>query len=152
MKKLLLILIGLMLFIFVGCSNEKDINPYIPDLKVTYKEEDIFVTKGGYQWTTSVNLFKKQTTIADTASPDQIANSISSSKVLSEAELNLKFTYNPDKVEVISWGELKDKKYTFDNNIITAPKEEGTYIFEIVGTWKENKASYIIKIIVDDKA
>lgn len=156
MRKLLSILIVLMLFNFVGCNNRlnetlelngKEINIYekmnLPTLKVIFDTENILVKKGGYNWDTG-----KESIIADSESPDQIADKMEGTEVKPESELMLDFSKKPNKVNVIDWSKLKNNSYTFDNDKIIVPKEEGTYIYEIIAEWEQGQVSFTIKVIV----
>ena len=152
MRKLLFTLIGLLLLTFAGCSNGalKTLDSNIPDLKIISDNKYISVKKGGYEWTIQIGLFKKQSVIADSASPEQIAENMIGDKILSQSQLNLEFSEKPNKVTVIPWGEFKDAQYTSTENIITVPEKEGVYIFEVIGEWTEGKVSYTTKVIIDD--
>lgn len=145
MRKLMFILIGVILLTFVGCSNgeNKTIEPNTPNLTISYDNKNIPVKKGGYEWTIA-----NKSIIADTSSPQEIGESMKGHHVLPEATLNLEFIEKPNKVSVIYWGESKNRPYTSIENTITVPKEEGTYIFEIIGEWEQGKVSYITKTIV----
>ncbi|WP_426351186.1 hypothetical protein ACPWSR_08150 [Alloiococcus sp. CFN-8] len=152
MRKVIIILLALFSFILTGCSNtaeesSEEIN--IPTLKVTYNEENISVEKGGYQWTVKLGPFILKQVIADSASPDQIAEKMKGNEVPSHGELKLSFSRKPNKVTVVDWSTVKDNSYTFDDNTIIVPKEKGTYIYEIIGYWDEGQVSYTIKVIVN---
>lgn len=156
MRKLLSILIVLMLFNFVGCNNRlndtleligEETNIYekmnLPTLKVAFDTKDILVEKGGYNWDTG-----KESIIADSASPNQIADKMEGTEVKPESGLMLDFSEKPNKVSVIDWSKVKNNSYTFDNDKIVVPKEEGTYTYEIVAEWEQGQVSFAIKVIV----
>lgn len=154
MRKFLSILLGLILFSFTGCSNRinetSELNNYenmnIPILKVTFNAENISVEKGSYSWDIG-----GESVAVDAASPDQIADKMNGNKIRPKSELALNFSEKPDKINVIDWSELKNNSFIFDKDKIIVPKEEGTYIYEIVGEWKEGQVSFTIKVIISNE-
>lgn len=149
MKKILYALISLNILLFVGCNRTTKIS--IPDLKISTNGFEILVSKGGYEWTNNVGLSSKETIIADTASPDQIAKTMNGNKVKPQSELILDFSEKPNNVKVIPWGELKDTPYTFTDEKIIVPKEKGIYIYEVLGEWIQGYVSYTVKVIVTNE-
>lgn len=149
MKKSFYILISLTLLLFVGCNSNRKTN--IPDLKVSVDGAEILVFRGGYEWTNNVGFSKKETVTADSASPEQIADTMSGNKVKPKSELLLSFSEKPKNVEIIAWGESKENKYTYDNDKLIVPQEKGTYIYEVFGEWTQGHVSYTIKVIVTNE-
>lgn len=149
MKKSFYILISLTLLLFVGCNSNRKTN--IPDLKVYVDGAEILVFRGGYEWTNNVGFSKKETVTADSASPEQIADTMSGNKVKPKSELLLSFSEKPKNVEIIAWGESKENKYTYDNDKLIVPQEKGTYIYEVFGEWTQGHVSYTIKVIVTNE-
>ena len=149
MKRIFCVLISLTIVLFVGCNKNKDIP--VPDLKVSADSSEIFVERGSYQWTNNVGFYNKETVNADSASPEQIADTMEGNKVKSQSELILNFSEKPSNVKVVAWGEFKDNKYTSTNEKIIVPKEKGTYIYEVLGEWTQGYVSYTIKVLVTDK-
>ncbi len=152
MRKLIYILSGLFLFTLTGCGYIMKGSPgeiEVPSLKVVHDNESISVEKGGYQWTKNLGLFQKQSVIADSASPDQISETMEGDEVPPQSELKLNFSEKPNKVTVADWSISKDSAHTFKDNTLILPKENGTYIYEIIGYWDEGQVSYTIKIIVN---
>lgn len=157
MRKLLCILLVGLVFSFGGCNNRinktpngAEINVYekmnIPTLKVTFNSEDISVEKGGYSWEKD-----GESVTVDAESPEQIANKMEGNKIEPESELVLNFSEEPISVNIIDWSELKGNSYSFNNDKIIAPKEEGTYVYEIVSKWSEGQVSFTIKVIVSNE-
>lgn len=149
MRKIFYVLISLTTLLFVGCKRNTEVS--IPDLKVFANNFEILVSKGGYEWTNNVGLFSKEIVNADSASPDQIADTMDGNKVKPKSELILDFSEKPKNVKVIAWGELKDNPYTFTNEKIIVPKEKGIYIYEVFGEWTQGHVSYTIKVRVTDE-
>lgn len=157
MRKLLCMLLVVIVFSFGGCSNRinktsngDEVNVYekmnIPTLKVTFNSKDISVEKGGYSWDKG-----GESIIVDAATPEQIADKMEGNKIVPESELILSFSEEPINVNIIDWSELKGNSYTFNNDKFIAPKEEGTYIYEIVSEWREGQVSFTIKVIVSNE-
>lgn len=158
MRKLLSILIGLSMLSFVGCDNipsksteliNGESNIYekmnIPILNITCDTENIVVEKGGYTWNTG-----NEAVAVDAISPDQIADKMEGNKVLPESQLTLSFSTPPNEVSVIDWSETKNNSFTFDNHKIITPKEEGTYVYEIIGEWEQGQVSFTIKLVISN--
>ena len=121
MRKVLVLLLSMMLLGIVGCNVESGMD--IPDLEVMYKGEVIEVMKGGYNWTTKSGLWGEESVIVDEASPEE-----------------------PISFKVVNWGEPGECELTAAPNTLTIPEEEGTYIIEVIGEWKEGQVSCTFKI------
>ena len=158
MRKLLFILIELSMFLFVGCNNvsnkateliNEESNIYekmnIPTLNVTCGSENILVEKGGYTWSTG-----NESITVDAASPEQIADKMEGNKVLPESQLTLSFSETPNKVNVVDWSKTQNNTFTFENNKMIVPKEEGTYVYEVIGEWEQGQISFTIKLVVSN--
>ena len=149
MRKILFI-IGVILFAFIGCAENKEIK--VPNLNVTCNEKEIEVQKGGYSWTRKVGLFDSESIIADAASPEQIASEIDGDNITGVSELKLEFDREPEDFEVNYidiYGDTKEVKYRVEDDSIVLLNDVGTYIFEIIGKWEEGQSSYIIKIVTE---
>lgn len=145
MKKAFYILISLTLLLFVSCNSNRRTN--LPDLKVSVDDAEILVSRGRYKWTFS----NKESVIADSDSPEQIAENMNGNKVKPQSELILSFSEKPKNVEIIAWGESKENKYTYDNDKLIVPQEKGTYIYEVSGEWTQGQVSYTIKVVVTNE-
>lgn len=149
MRNFFSILLSLCLISFVGCTTTENKTTSekcnIPSLEVAYEGENLSVEKGGYSWDTG-----KVSINADSASPDQIADKMAGDRIKPQGHLILNFSENPNKVSVVDWSESKNGSFNFDNAKIVVPKEEGTYIYEIIGHWKQGQVSFTIKVIVSN--
>ncbi len=151
MKKLLFVLLLIMLLSFTGCNNghyndEKD----VPELKISSDNGEITVEKSTYKWTVKEGYFSNKTTIKDTDSPEKTAEKMEGNRVLPKTKLNLLFSEEPNNAKVILLGGLKSEDYELTDKEMIVPDKEGIYVFEVLGEWSQGKASYIIKIIVED--
>ena len=149
MRKIFYVLLSLITLLFVGCNRNAEIP--VPELNVSANNSEISVSRGGYEWTNNVGFSNKETVTADSASPEQIADTMSGNKVKTQSEIILSFSEKPKNVKIIAWGESKDNKYTYDNDKLIVPQEKGTYIYEVFGEWTQGHVSYTIKIIVTDE-
>lgn len=145
MKKAFYILISLTLLLFVSCNSNRRTN--LPDLKVSLDGAEISVSRGGYKWTFS----NKEAVIADSDSPEQIAENMNGNKVKPQSELILSFSEKPKNVEIIAWGESKENNYTYNTDKLIVPQEKGTYIYEVSGEWTQGQVSYTIKVVVTNE-
>lgn len=137
------IVLIIMFFTLVGCSNS--IGGKIPELEITTNHEDVLVTRGGYNWTTKLNVSE----VADTDRPLHIANDIEGTHVLPESQLKLQFSKTPNRITVLAWHEQGADEWSSSNDTFTTPAEKGTYIFEIIANWDQGTVSYITKLIVE---
>ena len=95
MRRLIYILSGLFLFTITGCGSIMEGSSgevEVPTLKIVHNDESILVEKGGYQWTVKLGPFNTKHVIADSASPDQIAENMTGDEVPPQSELKLNFS------------------------------------------------------------
>ncbi|MGL5328426.1 MAG: hypothetical protein ACRDD7_04090 [Peptostreptococcaceae bacterium] len=146
MKKISIIIISIILLGVTGCKNYKSEidEPQIPNLQIKSNDTDITVEKGSYEWNID-NVY----IIADAASPLQIGEKLEGNKISSLDKLELKFTVEPKDINIVLW-EDDDNQINLNKSNITLPKEQGTYIYEIIGYWEKGKVSYTTKIIIDN--
>ena len=143
------------IFLFVGCSQEtpkeivEDMNIYeelnIPTLEVTTDGTKISVEKGSYSWDTG-----KHSVSVDAANWEQIAEKMEGTKIVPQSELILDFSKQPNRVSIMNqnYSRTNIPSYTFADNKLVVPEEEGTYVYEIIGGWVEGEISFTIKVIV----
>lgn len=146
MKKLLLIAICIITLSLIGCS--KDTNLQLPTLQLTYNNQQIPVSQGGYHWTYQTGLFTKESVVADTSSPSQIALKMGGTMLTPLTNISLTFSTTPTNIKIYSWDVESSTLYSTSHDSFDLPSEEGTYIFEIIGTWPEGSISYTTKLIV----
>lgn len=143
MKKIVFILIGLFLivFIFYGIWRNKDNEFNLPSLKITYENDKIEFEVNGYKWNKN-----GQAVIANSQSTENIAKKINGNNVPVGGNLNLKFSKEPKSIKVLEENSLKNIEYTVTDNTIITPTELGEHILVITGEWEEGYVNYIIKI------
>lgn len=147
MKKLLLIVICIITLSLLGCS--KNTHPPLPTLQLTYNDQQIPITQGGYHWTYQTGLLTSKSVVADAASPSQIALKMGGTMITPSANISLNFSTIPTDVKIYSWVAESSTLYSTSTDSFGLPSEEGTYIFEIIGTWPEGSVSYTTKLIVN---
>lgn len=143
MKKIVFILIGLFLivFIFYGIWRNKDNEFNLPSLKITYENDEIEFEVNGYKWNK-----KGQAVISNSQSTENIAKKMKGNNVPVGGSLNLKFSKEPKSIKVVEENSLKNIEYTVTDNTIITPTELGEHILVITGEWEEGYVNYIIKI------
>lgn len=143
MKKIVFILIGLFLivFIFYGIWRNKDNEFNLPSLKITYENDEIEFEVNGYKWNKN-----GQAVIANSQSTENIAKKMKGNNVPVGGTLNLKFSKEPKSIKVVEENSLKNIEYTVTDNTIITPTELGEHILVITGEWEEGYVNYIIKI------
>ncbi|ELC8442423.1 hypothetical protein QYB59_001447 [Clostridium perfringens] len=143
MKKIVFILIGLFLivFIFYGIWRNKDNEFNLPSLKITYENDEIEFEVNGYKWNKN-----GQAVIANSQSTENIAKKMKGNNVPVGGTLNLKFSKEPKSIKVVEENSLKNIEYTVTDNTIITPTELGEHSLVITGEWEEGYVNYIIKI------
>lgn len=146
MKKLLLILTAalIMIFLFIVILN---FDSRIPDLKVTCQGTRADVLKCPFSWNT---IFHH--TMKDYPSAPDISEDIGTLAVESQSFIELSFSRKPDDIEVHVWNIRSDSedliKWECKGNRISAPKESGHYVIDVIGYWKRGQVLYVFKINV----
>jgi len=115
---------------------------------VRYHNEEVEVLQGSYQWKTI-----GKTVLADSPTPPELVKNITPTIItLSTAEpegnLKVSFSYKPKTIEVRTWQHGEPTPYNIDHGTIIVPKESGTYIFEIIGTWPQGQSRYAFIVVV----
>ena len=140
MKKRLLIGVSIIVVLFIGVSIY---NSQIPNLKITYKNSKVEVLKCPFSW--DMLLSGKRW---DYPTPPELAKRLNATTVEPQSGLDLAFSKKPDNFEVALWNE-KSERYKSDNNGIVVPSEKGTYVFAVIGYWRQGQVLYIFKINVN---
>lgn len=151
MKKTYLIFIVIWLLIVTGCTTKvSDTEP--PQAKVLVNNKKILLKRGGYHWTTEVGNFfnSNQTTIADAASPNQIAQKFIASSVKKGSEATIEFSnHSKPKLTYQFWeDDQSGKPIIVEDNKIQLPTTLGQHIIEVHATWSNGDASYTFLIEV----
>lgn len=141
----LLVLIGLAFGVYfvIGQLNSKPPTPII-----TVGEKKVEVVQGSYCWE---GLFNN--VCADTASPPEMIKHqrLKPTIISPESAIKIEFKTEPNKnsIGVNQWlqnGETEN--VPLNENIITAPKEEGVYVYDVSARWDKGDSSYAFVIEV----
>ncbi|MBC9785084.1 hypothetical protein H1S01_11250 [Heliobacterium chlorum] len=134
----------LLVILMMGCNSQDQLTqreiPKPPQPTVTYEGNVVPVAQGTFGWTNVQ---------ADYPSPTEIAKYIESVTVKPGAKLKVSFDDKPSDISVNHWNNSHESvKYNIENDTITVPKEEGSYIFEIYCWWMDGDSSYVLKVDV----
>ncbi|MEH6938057.1 hypothetical protein V7056_09375 [Bacillus sp. JJ664] len=148
MKKAYMIFLVLLLMIVSGCTKVFDAEP--PEAKAIIKNKEIALKRGGYHWTTEEGISTK-TTIADAASPNQIAQNLIASSVEKGSEATIEFSdHSKPQLTYNFWeGDESGKSISMEGNKIIVPSTSGKYIIEVNATWSNGDVSYTFVIDVN---
>lgn len=134
----------ILLLIIAGCTKVFDTEP--PQAKVVLKNNSISLKRGGYHWTTEEGNFftSTKTTIADAASPNQIAKELIASPVEKGSEATIEFSdHSKPQLTYHFWeGNRPGKPILMEGNKIQFPTNRGKYIIEVNAAWSNGDASY----------
>ncbi len=142
---LLIVLVGLVLGIYfvIGQLSSKPPSPIL-----TVGGKKVEVVQGSYCWE---GLFKN--VCADTASPPELIKhqGLKPTIVLPASEIKIEFKTEPNKnsIRVNQWlqnGETEN--VPLNENIFTAPKEEGVYVYDLFAKWDKGDSNYAFTIEV----
>lgn len=150
MKKIYIFLLLLVLFTVTGCTKIFDTEP--PEAKAQINNKNISLIRGGYHWTTEEGNFftSTKTTIADAASPVQIAKEMIASPVEKGSEATIEFSdHSKPQLTYQFWDEDQPgKSISMKGNKLTFPPKSGKYIIEVNATWSNGDASYTLFVDV----
>ncbi len=118
-----------------------------PALKLTIGEVEIKTSRGTYTW----SYLDKDTgqvvaMEAEHAPPNEMVNIEQGVSVNLKEPIKLDFEKEPTKYEVRLWDNNNVVK-TY--NSFEEVMEKGKYIFEIVGYWEDNRATYVVALDIE---
>lgn len=145
MKKLLVILISMSLFIISGCSSLSE----PPNAFVTINDKKIELSKGGYHWEKK-GIFSTTAIIADAASPYQIAKELEVIPIDQASVADVRFSdHLPPTLSAYLWEEKgREKELPVNGTQITLPTKTGKYVIEVWAEWSKGNASYTFVVEV----
>lgn len=145
MKKFMISLIVLLCSVF-GIYFVISSKP--PSPIITVEGKKVGVVQGTYCWE---GLFNNE--CADTTSPPELIKhkGLKATIVSPESDIKIEFKTKPNKnsMGVNQWlqnGEPTNA--TLNGNVITAPKEEGVYVYDVFARWDKGSSSYAFIIQV----
>ena len=148
MKKVLItlsviIVLAIGIYLVVGLFNTKPPSPII-----TIGEKRIELAQGSYCWDGLINAV-----CADTSLPPEVIKhrELKPMVVSSESKIKIEFNIEPNKdsIGVHQWlNDERTKSVPLNENILTAPKEEGIYVYDVFARWERGDSSYAFVIEV----
>jgi len=140
MKKGLFIRIVIIIALFIVYYEQ------IPSLNITYKNSKIEVLQCPFHW----DSISRGSAYYDYAPAIMLATRINATTVEPQASLNFNFSKKTDDFYFdISVDKERSEGYKSMNNEIVVPTEKGTYVFDVIGKWRQGEVLYIFKIIVE---
>ena len=115
----------------------------IPNLDLSYKNTKIEALKCPFSWDTILR-HKRW----DYPPPEELAEKLNETVVNPEAKIDFNFSRKPESFQVSLWDE-KTESYISDSKDIKAPKENGIYVFSVIGKWGTSQVLYVFKVRVE---
>ena len=158
-----LLLCMLVIFVIVGCSqekkvinhekdinasaeNRKDLSQKPPNLKVSVNGEEFFAATNGYSWSYYDEEEKSMAGIEAEVVPvpDLIGNR-KGAAVNSDTSIELKFVEEPISYEVYVLGSFPHNKGTD----VVLDKQSGRTIYEVKATWEQGTGYYVFPLTIE---
>lgn len=114
----------------------------IPDIRLTCNGSEINSIKCTFSWST---LFSSKK--ADFPTPPELAKTINGADLKTNSLIQINFNKKPESMEITQWSE-NSAKYLPAGQAIGTPNEKGTYVYCIIGHWKQGQVAYIFKVNV----
>ena len=150
-KKALFIILAAALFIISGCSGAGvplgSTEP--PNATGSIDGQKIKLSRGSYHWEHK-GLFSTTATVADAASPFQIAEELKPISVIQGAPAEIQFSDKSEpQLTAYLWKEdARGKELAIDEKQLTLPSEAGEYVVEVWAEWPNGNASYTFVVEV----
>lgn len=139
MKKIKMVLIFSALFFCIYLIALYTYKVQIPDIRLTCEGSEINSIKCPFSWSTFFS--RKQ---IDYPTPTELAKTIDAADLKANSIIQISFSKKPDSIEISQWDE-KSVKYLPAGQAIGTPSEKGTYVYCVIGYWKQGQVAYIIK-------
>lgn len=142
-KKLIISLIVILFVMIIILFNSGPPKPL-----VISEGKKIATVQGTYCWNKIIN-----NECVDKVSPVELItnNKVDPISVSPQSKIEIRYKKLPtDKIEVDKWSNKDEyEKIKIIDNIFTAPKNEGVYIYSISGRWEKGSSSsvFVIKVI-----
>ncbi|MFC4321236.1 hypothetical protein [Litchfieldia salsa] len=135
-----------------GCSlqgNATDEELKIPNGYIIIDHHKAKLQTGGFHLERKVGL-ETEVVTTDSASPNQIAETLEPIKVAPNSTLAFKTDIKESNITAIQWNDKEpEKEVKLEDNEFIAPVEQGEYIYEIISRWNNNEVSYTIVVKVE---
>lgn len=146
MNRLFLILLTSM--ILVGCtqSAEEEVSSMYLDGKIIVDNKEYNLIHGYYTYKDETVEAKK----LDPFSPMESANRFDTLIVEKNSEIKIELDKKATFLTVIQLNEDgKVEEVPLNGNVLTVPAEEGYYVYEVVGKWKNGETTLVFDIDVN---
>lgn len=158
-----LLLSMLVIFVIVGCSQEKEfikhekdistsaenrkhISQKPPNLKVSVNGEEFFAATNGYSWSYYDEEEKSMAGIeAEVVSVSDLIGNRKGAAVNSDTPIELKFVEEPISYEVNVLGSFPHNRGTD----VVLDKQSGRTIYEVKATWEQGTGYYIFPLTIE---
>lgn len=139
-KKVLFIVIILFILISIYFYDSR-----IPELRLTYQKQTVKVQKFPFSWRSLGNAYQK-----DYPLPYELAKDMTALEVSPEGSIIFSFSKKPQYIEVSVWGNNSqiNSNYESTKQGIIAPKNNGIYIFAVIGHYNKGQILYVFKLNV----
>ncbi|MGE7934489.1 hypothetical protein [Viridibacillus arvi] len=146
MNRLFLILLTSM--ILVGCTKSAE-----EEASSMYLDGKIIVDNNEYNLIHGYYTYKDETVVAiklDPFSPMESANSFDTLIVEKNSEIKIELDKKATFITVIQLNEDgRVEEVPLNGNVLTVPAEEGYYVYEVIGKWKNGETTLIFDIDVN---
>lgn len=148
MRKFLRFFLILIFLVFGIYLIAEIFNSEPPSPTITFGKKGISTAQGSYCWNGLLNL-----KCVDMTSPPMIIKheGLKPVVVSPEAQLKVEFKNEPKKntLRANKWISNEEKETAkLNDNVLTAPKEKGVYVYDIFARWDKGDSSYVFVIEV----
>ncbi|MGE7918241.1 hypothetical protein ACQKM9_04730 [Viridibacillus sp. NPDC093762] len=134
-------------FILMGCSQlaENTVSSMYLDGKINVDNEEYNLIQGFYTYKDEEVESKK----LDPFSPIEAADQFDTLTVEKNSEIEIELENKTTYITVYQWNEDGlVKEVQLVGNVLTVPSEEGYYVYEVVGKWKNGETTLVFDIDV----
>lgn len=134
--------------ILIGCSQftRDDARSMYLDGKIIVDDKEFDLIQGYYTYKDPDVEIKK----LGTFNPSEAANQFETLLVGKNSKIEIVLEDKTTFLTVNQWNEYGEiEEVSLDENVLTVPEEEGYYIYEVVGKWKNGETTLVFDIDVE---
>lgn len=145
---------------FVGCSTpkeekkeepvkQKSVSRDIPTIHITMEDKEIPVERATYEWQE-----KGKTKEVEKGTPNEVAKGMESQIAEPNTLVQVYFDKKDEmqKAFIRKWDNQTASDVKHDGYRFRLPKEQGTYVYEILAYYPTGNMQYILKVDVKNEA
>ena len=118
-----------------------------PNPKVEAQGKDIPTVQGSFCWD---GLLRNQCVDKVYVDGLDMTKKSKPTVVSSNKKIDISFEDEPESMEIVRWKDKQDaEKVTLTDDAVTAPKETGTYAYEIKAKWSNGDGQFAFLVKVD---